>query len=253
MPNHVWVEILAVIEQISPETAATIRPPEPPEKIEELAESLGCDLPPAFRSYLETFGGQTEEGDRHPLLGANRFLSVDEILDTRYMMLDYFLGEPAAYRNENKIRLMLWDTLWVPFSDLDGYRIVMDLNPGKNGTMSQIFQFWPGYGMEDDETVISPSFEAFSAEVLRLLKAGEYHHEEGLLFLDGQDGPPWLIRGTFTATPTRRPISNPKAGPVKWYTVVGKLATRYLWVEAESPVRPSMAGRYSPMAARSSG
>lgn len=48
--------------------------------------------------------------------------------------------------------------------------LVIDLNPGINGTYGQILQLWAGQDLEDDEVVVAGSFEEFSEKILEYLQ-----------------------------------------------------------------------------------
>jgi cell wall assembly regulator SMI1 len=97
---------------------------------------------------------------------------VAEIMALMTTMEDLFGDEgPIEHIAENKIQPVLWDRLWVPFSEFEGTpRLILDLHPGRRGLPGQIFQSFPGVDLEDDATVIAPNFDAFSADLLRTLK-----------------------------------------------------------------------------------
>ena len=118
-----WSEILAQIKLISPDIHATVNGPASPAEIRQLAETVGVELPQAFRDYLSTMNGQrnTEEAVRNrnterPLLGYNPFLSVTGIIETWNMMNGLFPNEtaPLEWVEEDKIKPFNWCRHWIP-------------------------------------------------------------------------------------------------------------------------------------------
>lgn len=158
-----------------------------------LEAAVGEPLPRGFREYLLACDGQDDDGDFFPLVGHNRFLGVDEMLATMAEMAESFLDEAVPGMRANRLSPVIWDGGWIPFSRLDAQLLILDLHPGPRGTKGQIFQYWPGFDAESDDVVFAPSFDAFAAELLRRLVAGEFTLSDGVLTMDRPDGSPWVV------------------------------------------------------------
>lgn len=82
----------------------------------------------------------------------------------------------------------------MPFSDFEGSpRLILDLHPGRNGTYGQVWQHWPGVDLEDDGTVIAPTFGAFSNELLRRLATRNVAVDDDGRLLCARGGGHWLV------------------------------------------------------------
>jgi cell wall assembly regulator SMI1 len=194
--NEVWAQIAHEMERISPDIRSTLNPPAQMESILLLEEKLGVPLPEDFKSYLLTFNGQNEDGENFPLVGYNYFLSVEQIMKTMDTQMDNFgNNETVDFVNENKIKAVLWNRLWIPFSELNSQMLILDLDPAKNGKTGQVFQCWPGFDHERDDIVCAPSFALFSRELLRRLRADEFECEDGNLIFKkhGFDEEFWIV------------------------------------------------------------
>jgi len=175
MSNNTWELILQERCRILNDTSIKVNAPATLQEIQYLEESLDVDLPHSFKKYLLTFNGQINKhhGDL-PLLGYNNFLSIDEIIKTWNMMNELFDDEDRIdWVNENKIKPVIWSRKWIPFTDFEASdRLVIDLEPGKNGRVGQIFCCHSGMDYEgaEFEEIISDSFEDFSKGILSRLK-----------------------------------------------------------------------------------
>lgn len=167
-----WADILKQIAS-SPDLAASVNPPASDEDIQALEHRVGEPLPSSFKDYLATMDGQNHAGNLSWIMEYNRFLPAAEILQLMTAMEEVFGDEgPIEHIVENKIQPVLWDRRWVPFSEFEGApRLILDLHPGRRGLAGQILMSYPGVDLEDDATVIAPSFAAFSADLLAALKA----------------------------------------------------------------------------------
>jgi cell wall assembly regulator SMI1 len=192
MGANPWPAIIALIEQISPPTTATLRPPAVPEKLAQLEELIGRPLPQGYRAQLLTFDGQDASGVDWPLVGYNRFQSVDDVIACMREMSESFADEPVPGVRENKIRAVIWDRLWLPFAEWQGQLLVLDLNPGEHGILGQVFQYWPGYDIAADDAVLASSFEEFADRVLLRLGQGDFTVADGVLRLEPGDEV-WLV------------------------------------------------------------
>lgn len=160
-----WTEIITR----SPDLQSTMNPPATPDEIAVLEQRVGAPLPEAFKQYLATANGQNDLGDEHGLYEMNRFLPVHAILEAMDSMEAMWGDEdPIDHITENKIRPVFWDPLWIPFAAFqDEPRLILDLNPGRNGVHGQVLHHFPGVDLEADDTVIAASFAEFSAQLLR--------------------------------------------------------------------------------------
>jgi cell wall assembly regulator SMI1 len=129
------------------------------------------------------------------LIGYNGLLSISDTIKIMDMQRFHFGDENRIeWMTENKIKPVMWDSRWVPFSDFEGSpRLILDLHPGRNGTYGQVWQDWPGCDLEDDETVIAPTFAAFSNELLQRLTTGRVAVDDDGRLLFAQAGDYWLV------------------------------------------------------------
>lgn len=164
-----WADIIARIAAQSPDIQPTLNPPATPEAIAALEQRVGAPMPEAFKQYLAVADGQNDRGDEHGLHDMNRFLPVSAIIETMQAMENLWGDEdPIDHIVENKIRPVFWDPLWIPFAAFQGDpRLILDLNPGRNGTHGQVVLHFPGVDLEADDTAIAPSFAEFSVQLLR--------------------------------------------------------------------------------------
>jgi cell wall assembly regulator SMI1 len=190
-----WTEIITQVAALSPSILASVNPPAAADAIDALERRVGAPLPDDFKQYLAVMDGQNDLGRGHPLIGYNRFLAISDIIETMDMQRFHFGDEDRIeWMTENKIQPVMWDGRWVPFSDFEGSpRLILDLHPGRNGTYGQVWQDWPGRDREDDETVIAPTFAAFSAELLRRLTTGSVTVDDDGTLLFAQAGDYWLV------------------------------------------------------------
>ncbi|MDU1891910.1 MAG: SMI1/KNR4 family protein [Dysgonomonas sp.] len=189
--KKVWNEIKEEIHQISPRMANSLNKPASESDIKDMEKVLSQELPSSVKEYFLTFNGQNHEGFNIPLIGDNSLLSIEEVLETWKLQLDLFSEEEEIdFIVENKVKPTLWDKGWIPLSDsMSGTRIILDLNPGKYGTMGQVFQLWPGRDMEEDEIVIADSFAEFSQEVLKRLREKMFEFCDDIIEFDGD----WIV------------------------------------------------------------
>lgn len=180
-----WHEILEQIRLISTDIYSSVNGPATSSELHRLEETVGVELPQAFRDYLFTLNGQrnTEEAvrDRNaeiPLVGYNPFLSVTGIIETWHMMNGLFAGEtdPLEWVAEDKIKPFIWRRHWIPFTEYEGSQyLILDCDPGKNGAYGQVF-LWSS-GMDYAE-VIADSFEAFTDGLLLRLSEKRFQMSE---------------------------------------------------------------------------
>lgn len=185
MMKQIWDEILEQIKLISSDIYASVNPPAAPAQIRLLEETVGVKLPPDFCGYLSALNGQknTEELTRdrnaeRPLLGYYPFLSVTGIIETWQMMNALFAKEtePLEWVTEDKIKPYIWRKHWIPFTEYEGsWYLILDCDPGKNGTYGQVFCWCSGMDYSD---VTANSFTEFSEKVLVRLTEKRYELTE---------------------------------------------------------------------------
>ncbi len=193
--RDMWTEIVNRIAEFSPGVLASMNPPAAPDAIKTLQRRVGAPLPDSFKEYLAVMDGQNDLGRDHPLIGYNRFLPIAHIIESMDMQRFHFGDEERIeFMTENKIRAVVWDSCWVPFSDFySSPRLILDLHPGRNGTYGQVWQDWPGVDRESDGRVIAPTFTEFSTELLRRLTTRSVVvDEDGMLSFEPA-GDYWLV------------------------------------------------------------
>lgn len=180
-----WNRILNQIKSISSEIYTSINAPADPAEMLLLEKTIGVNLPHAFQDYLSTMNGQknTEENTRdrnteRPFLGYNPFLSITGIIETWNIMNDLFATEtePVEWAGEDKMKPYIWRRHWIPFTESEGSQyLILDCDPGKNGTYGQIFRWCSGM---DYSEVIASSFEEFSNEIFSRLSEKKFELTE---------------------------------------------------------------------------
>ena len=193
--DHMWTEIVTQVAALSPGVLASVNPPAAPDAIDALERRVGAPLPDDFKQYLAVMDGQNDWGRDHPLIGFNRFLPVAHIIETMDLQRFHFGDEDRIeWITENKIQPVMWDNRWVPFSAFEGSpRLILDLHPGRHGTHGQVWQDWPGRDLEDDGTVVAPTFAEFSLELLRRLTAGSAAVDDDGRLSFARAGDYWLV------------------------------------------------------------
>lgn len=177
MAKDVWENILKHIETISQPIYSTVNPPATEEEINLLESTLNVQLPSHFHSYLSTWNGQQEQV---PFIGYNSFLSIPDIIETWSMMNDLFEDEERVdWIDEDRIKPLIWSKKWIPFTDFEASsRLILDLDPGKNGISGQIFKYHSGMSYQE---VIANSFEEFSNEILKRLQSNQFSYTDDVI------------------------------------------------------------------------
>ena len=186
-----WTNIRKNLIDISPKIAKSFNKPATQKEIEQLEATIGEKLPTSFVEYLTTFDGQNHNDFEISFIGANSLLTIKEILEVWTMQVELFADEPEIEITENKVKPKIWDKKWIPFSDfMANQRLVIDLNPGKNGTYGQILQLWAGQDLEDDEVVVANSFDEFTKHILEDLKSKNFQiTDENIIEVNDE----WII------------------------------------------------------------
>jgi cell wall assembly regulator SMI1 len=177
MAEAVWQRILEHIQATSEPIFSTVNPPAAEEEIDLLERTLGVSLPSSFRGYLSTWNGQREQV---PFIGFNAFLSIPDMIETWSMMNELFNDEEEIdWVEEDRIKPLVWSKGWIPFTDFEAStRLILDMDPGKNGVSGQIFKYHPGMSYQE---VIADSFEQFSNEILKRFLAKQVSYDDGVI------------------------------------------------------------------------
>jgi len=174
------------VQTISQEIFATLNPPATLDEIESLVRRVGVAVPQSFKDYLATVNGQNEAGADHPLMMSfRRLFGVADIIKQMDFMESLFDETDVTASTENKIRPLAWSPRWIPFAWFEGYdALVLDLDPGVNGTYGQVWILSSGSDTEADDAVLADSFEDFSQALLWHLKERRFSIENGHLVFD---------------------------------------------------------------------
>lgn len=116
-----------------------------------------------------------------PFIGYNSFLSIPGIIETWSMMNELFEDddEQVDWVDEDRIKPLIWSKKWIPFTDFEASsRLILDLDPGRNGISGQIFKYHSGMSYQE---VIADSFEEFSNEILKRLQAKQFSFTDGVI------------------------------------------------------------------------
>lgn len=189
--KDVWNNIRKELSAQALITAESLNSQADVNEIRELERITEYKLPTSFIDYLNTFNGQTHNNYEITFIGYNCLLPIREIIEEWKMLVQLFEDEPTIdFIKENKVQPKCWDKGWIPFACFEAdTRLVLDMNPGKNGIEGQILQIWGGQDLESDEVVITDSFEEFSQKILEELKSKAFQIEDGVIILN--EG--WLI------------------------------------------------------------
>jgi len=189
--KDIWNNIYQELYKSVPIIAKSLNSLANPKEIRELRELLDFELPSSFIEYLNIYNGQTHNNYEITFVGYNCLLSVQEIIEEWKMLTHLFGDEPSIdFIKENKVQPSCWDKGWIPFACFEAdTRIVLDMNPGKNGVRGQILQMWSGQDLESDEIVLANSFEEFSLKILEEIKSKAFRIEDGVIILESN----WLV------------------------------------------------------------
>jgi len=168
-----WENILKLLKAIPNNSCYDVNAPATTREIKSLEEKIGIKLPDSFKEYLSVSDGQKDQFS-HALIGYMNFFDISTIIEVWSNMVDEFDGDIIDWKTEDKIKPVIWDKGWIPFTSNGGgsNMMVLDMAPGKNGTVGQIFLWHPGLGDEDEIT--ADSFEECSVGLLSRLTNKEY-------------------------------------------------------------------------------
>jgi cell wall assembly regulator SMI1 len=149
--------------------------------VDKFESEIGILLPVDFKRYLQIAGGRKEHGTPLPIFGHFALPSLIEIKASRKNLIFLFGDEPTlGHIPENKLKPCIWDPLWIPFMESNATdRLILDLNPGKNGHFGQIARDYPGIDRASDSVAVSRSFEDFVQETSDRLQGTGCQVKEG--------------------------------------------------------------------------
>jgi cell wall assembly regulator SMI1 len=185
MPNT-WTRIVAHLHRLVPAAARSLRPAATADELSFLERTIGQALPASFREYLGVCNGQETQDDSPLIFGYHCLLGTRDIAKLWAMQTKLFADEgPITWVEEKQLRPVVWSRGWIAFSDYEATdRLVLDLDPGKQGACGQIFRHFPGVDLSDPDTVIAPSFEEFSKQLLARLEKNDFGIEEDMIVFD---------------------------------------------------------------------
>ena len=147
-----------------------LNPPANNSEIEELASTLGVDLPEDFISVLKIHNGQ--KGESAWLFDSQEFLSTHRIIEEFNIwknLLDKELQGKVS-KPDDGVKNDWYNINWIPFtSDGCGDHYCLDLSPNPTGTKGQVITLW--YESSERE-VVSRNFRQWFEEYLCELNSG---------------------------------------------------------------------------------
>src|SRR5262249_32844701 len=150
-------------------------------QIARLAELVPDTLPVDFVQSL-----RVHDGLRDSWLGPNRLFDYNALLPVSAIITEYeglcdlqwecgFDGNPCGGvpRARNDAH---WRSAWVPITDADGDKLVLDLDPAPGGSVGQVFA-WSNDG-SSPQRVLAPSFGEWLAGLAEALGARRFSLDE---------------------------------------------------------------------------
>jgi cell wall assembly regulator SMI1 len=178
-----WRTIEAALAKDAPHLVQALRAPAPPRTLESLERRVGHRLPNDLRESLSV-----HDGMRDSYLGNNRLfdyqalLGVQEIAAASQAMTS--LADTEAFRHgdpSTRTRKVKndrwWNSAWIPITDADGDKYVVDLDPGPSGRIGQVFYFYNSGG--SPRTVRAISYREWLDALASAFESGEYYVEDG--------------------------------------------------------------------------
>jgi cell wall assembly regulator SMI1 len=182
-----WRLIEGVLWENAHSVYRALRGPVSDTQLRRLEKRLPGKLPRDFVKSLRVHDGMRDShsGDAR-LFDYWAFLPVSEILHQWRMMTDLqaecefegnqFTDTPRLKNDAH------WRPGWVPFMDADGDKLVIDLDPGPEGKVGQVFE-WYNYGGSPME-VLADSFSDWLADLaMRFSKRQFRLSERGHIWL----------------------------------------------------------------------
>ncbi len=153
-------------------------------EINELENSLNCQLPKDFKDCYRRHNGQ--KGETTGLFCGLLFLSTSDIYD-QWMAWQELAEEDFATEitgesyPHDAIKPTYINLRWIPFThDGSGNHLGIDLDPGVAGVMGQVINFGTD---ENNKFVLAPSLKDFMTWMLAQYQSGNYQIDSRSLAL----------------------------------------------------------------------
>ncbi|BAY07622.1 SMI1/KNR4 family protein [Calothrix sp. NIES-2098] len=145
------------------------------QEINELEDSLNCQLPEDFKTFYQRHNGQ--KGNSTGLFFGLPFLSIVNLFEEwsawRELADDDFAMDITGESYPNgAIKTIYINLKWIPIAnDGSGNHIGIDLDPDDAGLVGQVINFGRD---ENNKFVLAPSLADFIAWMLAQYQAGNY-------------------------------------------------------------------------------
>ncbi|MCK5754626.1 MAG: hypothetical protein KAH46_18190 [Mycobacterium sp.] len=213
--SEAWTDLLALLHEEAPRTAASLLPPPPPDTVASAEASTGLDWPRELIEYFSLHDGCDEGADLPgQVLPAQDLFGVEAALVERAMMIEVWQGladaDPVLYAGgydalpveypEAGQSALAFLPQYIPVSGSDGYLYFCDLRPGpRHGCIRS----YDKYEADDGE----PTWESITAMLVDLRQRIENRTSvDGWepRVVDGRID--WLPEGTHDAAPPPTPL-----------------------------------------------
>jgi cell wall assembly regulator SMI1 len=176
-----WRDLCAALQGVLPEPTARFLPPAE-DAVRRLEDATGHALTEELRAYLAVTGGQDDPDWANGPFGGAHFLTPDEMLWFVQEMPALFddedtppVRQPSPYSRE------VWSRGWVPVLGFEGDTWVVDLDPGEEGVVGQVF-FRPN--VPDLGPPVAGSLTEFFARATAEIGAGHFTEDTNTLWFD---------------------------------------------------------------------
>jgi len=178
--DAIWTQFRTRLEAALPGCTSRLAPADDA-SVAQFEFRVGTAFPADFKRYLQLAGGRNDHGPSLPEFGYLSLQSLAEIQADRNMLIFLFRDEPPVnHIQENKLKPRIWDPLWIPFMEFNGTdRLLIDLNPGRNGHFGQVVYDYPGNDWEADSAVRYQSFPKFIEDASDRLRKSLYEIKDG--------------------------------------------------------------------------
>jgi cell wall assembly regulator SMI1 len=184
-----WERFEAWLWANAPQLMSELNPAATDAELQQLAATIGTELPADFLSFYRVHNGQ--RNDDGGLLNGEELLSVSRMLTEWTIWNDLFKGgdfEGATSTPDAGVRADWWNPLWLPLTyDGAGNHCCLDLSPALGGTRGQVIRMWHDDG---ERTLLAPSFAEWMTQYVTALEAGKYVFSEdynGIVSVDELD------------------------------------------------------------------
>lgn len=185
----IWDRFEAWLRAHAPQLMGELNPGATEAELQQLAVTLGAELPADFIAFYHIHNGQRDEAGG--LLNGEELLSVPRMLAEWTIWHDLLQGgdfEGATSTPDAGVRADWWNPLWLPLTyDGAGNHCCLDLSPAPGGTRGQVIRMWHD---DAERTLLAPSFTEWITQYVTALEAGKYAFSEdydGLVSVDDLD------------------------------------------------------------------